>query len=377
MKALVIGNSQSVFVRDFVKNMANAKFPVYLPRTYEIDVLSWNEGRLIPNEKVKEITVKVPRWLQKIPKLRGIFKMAKFVWAMSRLGSYDICHIHFVGIEALLLAKLARKRSKRLIASLWGSDFHRTSKRFKRWQERVYDRADYITFPTNEMLESFNDYYQDRYVEKLRVCTFGLAPLEFLKRTELTPKDCRKYFSIPEDAITVCVGYNASLQHRHKEVIRSIAKNKPHLPRNLFLIFPMTYGRDERYVAEVKEEIRKLGISNLVLDNFMTPEESAMLRMATDVFINVQTTDALSGSMLEHIYAGSVVITGDWLPYKALEEMGIDVYKVSKPDDVGGVLWYMLSNFESWRGKNHASKENVYEFASWEHNIKSWVRLWR
>ena len=377
MKALVIGNSQSVFVRDFFENMANAKFPVYLPRTYEIDVLSWNEGRLIPNEKVKEIAVKIPRWLQKIPKLRGIFKMAKFVWTMSRLGSYDICHIHFVGIEALLLVKLARKKSKRLIVSVWGSDFLRTDKVFKKMQERVYDRADYITFSTNEMLESFNDYYRDRYVEKLRVCTFGLAPLDFLKNGTASQEDCKEHFGIPKDAISVCVGYNAGPWHRHKEIIKSIASSRllKESKTNLFLILPMTYGGHSKYIREVEREL--FGMKNVVITRFLSPSESAMLRKATDIFINVQTTDVLSGSMLEHIYAGSVVITGDWLPYKALEDMGIDVYKVSKPDDVGGALWYMLSNFESWRGRNHASKENVYEFASWENNIKSWVRLWR
>jgi len=368
MKALVIGNSQSVYVRDFVENMVNKM-------GCEIDVLSCNEGRLIPNEKVREIVVTVPQWLQRIPKLRGVFKLAKFVWTISRLGLYDICHIHFVSLKALLIAKLARKRSTRLIVSVWGSDFLRTSERFKSRQERVYDRADYITFATNEMLEKFNDYYQDKYVEKLRICTFGLAPLESLKKMKLTKEDCRRHFSIPEDAITVCVGYTAGAWHRHKEVIQSIARNKSGLPDNLFLIFPMTYGRDEKYVAEVKEEIRKLGIKNLVIDNFMTPKESAMLKMTTDVFVNVQLADALSGSMLEHLYAGSVVITGSWLPYRALDDMGIKVCKVDKVEDVGWVIRLVLADVSSW--KNESSKENIYKFVSWENNIESWVRLWK
>jgi len=373
MKVLVIGNSESVYVRDFVQNMQ-------LKTGYTFDVLSWNEGRLTPNENVREISVSLPRLLKNVRKVRGVWKLWKYINALKKLDRYDVCHFHYVGKEAVLVSKIAREKSNHMISSVWGSDFHRSSDKFRNKQMRVYDSSEIITFATEEARNAFVDYYP-MYSVKTRICTFGLSPLDFLRNGMGSQENCREVLGIPKDAITICVGYNAGRWQRHKEVIRSIVKVKNKLLRQthhkLCLILPMTYGRDEKYVREVEEELFGCGIQRVVLHKFMNPLTSAALKTVTDIFINVQPTDVLSGSMLEHLYAGSVVVTGSWLPYKVLEDMKIHLHRVDKVDEVGSKIYSILPYLGLWKALNEDKKESIYRLASWEHNIDSWEAIYR
>lgn len=368
MKTLIIGNSESVYVRDFVENMQRKTCGTF-------DVLSWNKGRLIPNENVREISISLPRWLKNVRKVRGVWKLGQYLRALKKLDKYDICHIHLVGKEAVLVAKIAREKCDRMISTVWGGEFYKTSDGFKRKQMRVYDRSDRITFATEEVRDAFVRYYP-MYENRTRICTFGLATLDFLKNVTASKEDCKEHFGIPKDAISVCVGYNAGPWHRHKEIIKSIASSRllKESKTNLFLILPMTYGGHSKYIGEVEREL--FGMKNVVITRFLSPSESAMLRKATDIFINVQTTDVLSGSMLEHLYAGSVVITGSWLPYKILDEMKILLFKVDKVDEVGSKIFSILPHINLLKSLNRGNAEKIYRLASWEHNIGSWKALY-
>ncbi len=49
--------------------------------------------------------------------------------------------------------------------------------------------------------------------------------------------------------------------------------------------------------------------------------------------IQLQATDSFSSSMRETLYAGNIVITGDWLPYGTLDEKGVFMLKVSSVEE--------------------------------------------
>ena len=369
MRTLIVGNSSSVYVRDFVKWMAKKMSVTF-------DILSWVPGRLESNGRVREfVPGPLPEWIGKIRKVRGLWKVLQYGNLLRKLGKYDMAHIHLVGLEATYFAGMIGRRCKTLIATVWGGDFHRTSRIMKKLQERVYRRAKLITFATIEMKEAFDRYYRQKYSEKLRICTFGLAPLDELKQLKMAKAECRKKFSIPSDATVVTIGYNAGCWHRHKEVLDSLSKVA--LPKNLFLVFPFTYAQNEQYIREIEAKILEWGFKNLILKDFMGPKETAILRKASDIMIQVQTTDVLSGSMLEHLYAGSVVITGDWLPYKVLDEMGIHVVKVGHASEVGEALAHTIKNLDELRRKNEVSRLKIYEFASWAHVIGLWISLYQ
>ena len=70
----------------------------------------------------------------------------------------------------------------------------------------------------------------------------------------------------------------------------------------------------------------------------MTDDDVARLRRVTDIYINIQKMDQLSGAMLESLYSGSVVITGDWLKYQVLCDEGVFLHKVDDIDAVAQLI---------------------------------------
>ncbi|WP_367362811.1 glycosyltransferase family 4 protein [Mesotoga sp.] len=367
MKALVIANSSSVYTRDFIEHMQKATGA-------EIDVFSWAKGRLIPNEKVREVMISpIPKLLRRIPKVRGAWRLLEYRRILKSFKNYDVCHVHYVNPISLMIPK---KLYKKLIVSVWGGDFNRASSEMRKKQKKLYRMADKITFANQETLDNFNAYYHFEFSSKLTICRFGLSPLEELTKSTSSKNECKEKLGIPFNSLVITCGYNGALIQQHREIIESISKISHRLPRNLFLIFPMTYGAKSEYIQEIKTKLSRLGIKHLVLEKFMSPEEIAILRKASDVMIQVQTTDVLSGSMLEHLYAGNVVITGDWLPYKILDDNHVYLEKVSSVEQVGERLILVLDRLRELSALNETKKEFIYSLANWETNIESWVRLW-
>lgn len=75
-----------------------------------------------------------------------------------------------------------------------------------------------------------------------------------------------------------------------------------------------------------------------IIEDFLSEEQVSALRLIGDVFIQLQTTDALSASTQEHIYAGARVIVGSWLPYSFLLENGVCFETVSDVSAIGPYL---------------------------------------
>ena len=98
----------------------------------------------------------------------------------------------------------------------------------------------------------------------------------------------------------------------------------------------------------------------------------AALRLLSDIFIQVQTTDALSGSTQEHLYAGSFTIVGDWLPYKILKESGVVFNSVRSISEIIDIIELFNSECTDFKEKNIYA---IGMLSSWQYTIKDWVML--
>ena len=88
----------------------------------------------------------------------------------------------------------------------------------------------------------------------------------------------------------------------------------------LTIVLQMTYGNGSReYVKEVKAKAQKLGCDLLIFEDYMDEKEIAVLVKATDYYINSQKSDAMSGAMLEYLYADTIVLNPSWLDYDELK----------------------------------------------------------
>src|SRR5690606_21923209 len=106
-------------------------------------------------------------------------------------------------------------------------------------------------------------------------------------------------------------------------IIDQLAQMHDTLPSGCVLIFPFTYGGNNHYISRVKEKLERSSLNYRIIEDYLSDEQISLLRLATDLFIQVQTTDAFSGSMREHLFAKNMVVTGSWLPYQTLVRKGI------------------------------------------------------
>lgn len=296
---------------------------------------------------------------------------------MNSLEEYDVIHIHYLEPFYHYVADTIRNKCKLLITTIWGSDFYRTSEEEKLLQKDVINKSDIITFDNEVVKEEFIKYYGEHLANKCSINRFGLTALEYINDIEnLNKVDIKRTLKIPEDSVVVQCGYNAKPAHNHLQMIDSIVSVKDKLPKNMFYIFPMTYGQVDSYVKEVRDKLEKSGLNYKIIENFMQFEDIAMLTKCTDIMIHLQTTDTLSATMQEHLYNGNIIITGSWLPYKPLKKAGVYFLEVSQIEKIGKKILEVVSDLDKYKQYCKKNKKAIWNFTSWEKTIENWTNLY-
>ena len=378
VKILILGDINSTFILNYIKEL-KAKM------NCEVDIFT---VPIRPQQKeyvkkfikyfnnVYEISKSNYGIINRIPKIRGLLRLRNLANQIKKLGNYDICHIQYLSEDYGYLYKQIRNQGKKLIISIWGSDLYRSTWREKKIQQRIIKYAHKITFNNKETLEEFDKYFKVKNV-KYQIVRVGLTPLKILKNIEnISKEECRASFNIPTNSLVVTCGYNASVTHQHISIIKSIENIKYKLPANVLFIFPFTYGFDSEYYFKVKELLDKSNLNYRILTDFLSDYEVAQLRKSSDIMINLQISDQLSGSMQESLYTGNIVIAGDWLPYKILEEKGIFMLKVSSVGEVGEKLLYSVNNLRKLKESCKGSSQIIWNISSWDKNIDNWIQMY-
>lgn len=318
-------------------------------------------------------------FILKIRFLRIIFHFINFRLALNRAlqeNCYDFIHVHYV--ENILLYNhkyFFNKLKTSLIVSVWGSDFYKAS-RFKRSILVKYlQKAVKVTIPNSQGIDDIYDYYRIPEVrDKIDFVPFFLKPLHELKMISLDDvKSFNDSLGIRDTDLVITIGYNLRQNQQHLEIIKEIEncglfdkmKDKIHF------ILPLSYPSDPPYLQKIRSFISDSNFKYTLLTNFIPNRDVAILRKATSVFIQLQITDMLSASMIEHIYADNLVITGSWLPYKVLDEIGVDYLKIDSISDLPNTLYKAISNDTHNLVNNNSnlietvySKDNV--FTNWK-----------
>jgi len=371
VKFCILGDAGSVFVQNFLLRIAR-----YFDEA-QFDLLSYRPSRVeFPDNVYQKTFMEQGAFVNRIPKVRGVWKLIHYQRYIAKANAYDLCHIHFVDKQSAVLSRVLNQKCGRIVCSVWGSDFYRSSGRIRRLQERLYKISGVITFTSERTMSEFDDYYSKKYSSKLRICRFGLAPLEVLRNVDLDKDECRKHFGFPHDSVIITIGYSNDPVQQHKDILRSIHKYRTKIHDNVFFVLPMTYGSTSKYRTSVRTELEQYGFRYKIFDKFLPDEEVAILRKASDIMIQTRITDQFSGSMMEHLYTENLVITGDWLPYRTLDEKGIFMLKVSSVEEVGEKLVYALNNLDSLKEKCKKNPEIIWELSNWEKNIQSWIDMY-
>jgi hypothetical protein len=313
----------------------------------------------------------------RVPKLQYRAVLALLKGRLRRLsGDFDAVNIHFALPIYRYLAPELKRRSKKLVTSIWGSDFLRANSSALHDLWYTLNASDIVTTNNPEILERMIAYYPC-ISDRTRIVPFGLGSLDVIVHVQRSERldESRRKLGIPSGKLVVTCGYNAIREQQHAMMIDALARLSVTAKSRFFLLIPMTYPDHHTYREEVKAAAEGAGIEYRILAEKMNAEDVARLRIVSDHVVNVQTTDSLSASIQEHLFAGSSMIVGKWLPYAVLERMGIHLHRVEDGAAIASVLESAARSSKVRRVKPEYA-DKIYDYSSWSSNARRWLELY-
>jgi hypothetical protein len=264
-----------------------------------------------------------------------------------------------------------------MVLTLFGSDVYRTHWPLSILQRRLLLSGDLFTASNPHTLASARARFRLRLEPCVDDLLFGLRSLDHLAVLDHGDRTGQlEGLGIPPGRTIVTCGYNGSVNQDHLAVLDALGRCPAEVRAQFHVVLPMMIGGADAYRRGVKERAISLGLDHTVLEHRLTDEQVAMLRSVTDVFIQVQRTDQLSASMLEHLYAGSVVITGGWLPYGQLTQRGIRFWTTPSIEQLTSELIACLDQLPERRAAVEANRDLVRRLASWSVTAPRWSALY-
>lgn len=368
-RILLVGDGNHVFVRYLVRWLKQESVDEII-----IDVLSTNNK--IDNDNMYD-SIYLPKNNTFYTNNRKInilwFNLALFFEFKKIYKQYDYINFHFITADLSWLFKLKLKCTT--IVSFWGSDFYKANIKSKKIIHEIINKANIATCTNpqmgNDIIKEFKNLNKD-----IKKATFGLEPLEYLKKNTLSPSESKNLLNIDKSKIVVSIGYNKSPNQQHIKILENIETSLTQKQKQkIIIVLPLTYNGNLKYEEQIKSFMKDYPIENKLMFKFMTNQEVAILLNATDIFIQLQKTDQFSGSMQEHMYANNIVITGSWLPYKILEENDVYFRTVDSLENIGKDLSYCIDNLEKEVLQFGSNKEKIYELSGWPNVIVQWLKL--
>ena len=277
---------------------------------------------------------------------------------LDRLPVYDAMQLLWIEKEWAYFYKLIRKKTKRLNLNVGGSDFYRAGIEGRDFNRDLIAYADNITAETEATVQEFGEYYGEKIEKKTYLLPFGIEVLEWIDRIENHSRSrLKEKLHIPSGKIVITCGHNAIREHQHMKIIDALEMLPEKLKKQLVFVFPMTYPQKaDEYINSVRSRLKESRLEYIILTDFMDFRERAEYALISDVMIHVQITDQLSSTMLEEMYAGSIIMAGKWLPYQSLHEMGIFFIDVEQICDITITIEDIITNIEKYKTKCKGNK---------------------
>lgn len=293
----------------------------------------------------------------------------------------NILNIHYVSPFLAPYVELFTVSSQKIILSFWGSDLFQATKSDVRKLQWLVDSSDCITMHSQEMKQKFVSLYGAKNADKVRLVLFGVPDSKFQlidKLEERFSRDnfCRNY-GIDNRKYIITVGHSGSEVDGHVDIIDSLYALGPSILQKCHFVFPMTYGGSKEYRQEVFNKIHSLPATTTILKTFLPTEEVVQFKLAEDILIHVLKSDALSAWMCESLYAGSHLVTGDWLPYSILRNQKLPITWVKTRDSNSikiGIQEALRELLNS--ANNKTSKKFMSENIATSSQVNKWAAIY-
>jgi hypothetical protein len=375
MRALLVGDASSIHVYNFIK---------YTLMEMDIDeIVIFNFRGKIEKGADEFQNYYTDHGIKVIPEKEEFGNnLDNIIYSYSiirELGRFDVCHINFLDYYAVAMGKLLRHQCGIVIANYWGSDWFRSSDALKKHQAELLRAADYVVTDSLQLKDELNRYFQGEFAKKTRYIRYKLPVIEILKKGQLDSRMqedfCSKY-KIPENKIVITCGYSGVRGHKHLLIIEALKNIPLELQNKIFVVFPMTYGKDDDYMENVNNNLRNVHFEYIILENYMSFKEIALLRKNTDIFVDMQPSDAYSSTTLEYTFCNTIIINGSWLDYSQLEEKGAYYEKAADYSELTSLLCDYISHKDEKQKsfcRNHLA---VDQFQSKYDDNFLWMQLY-
>jgi len=320
------------------------------------------------NEYPKGIISKIPKF-RLLQHIYGLRKVAR------KLPEYDIVHVHFYYFYYASFTPIIRKKAKLFLLTFFGSDYYRVNNFTHFINKRSLVAFDGVFAENETMLEDIAKRYS---LNKRHIATGILMFMmdnyvsfaDFLNNH--THCSAKKIWHF-EKGVIVC-GYSAGALMQHSKIIDGLKKVADKL-KSFKTVFPMTYGWNAKNTrVMVREKLHSSQFDSQILEDFLPVNLLHALRLAADIFIVIPSTDQLAASLLEHLAAGSVVITGSWLPYRSLMELGVYCIMLDSANSLATVLAEVLDHLDEHKRRSAINKEIILKMMQWESIRKNWYK---
>lgn len=374
MKVLVIGTGSSPFVKEPIQfALADGENNIYVTYNEQkdkayLDFYNENNINVINTHDRKNI-------LGRVPKLGVLYNIWIAVRREMKTGKFNLIHIHSMNnyIMLLFIIRVLSKYSDRVICTFYGSDLLRKTDKQLKKMEKFFSKIDVFSMATDNLIDRFKEIYGDKYNNKIRKVPFGLSNLYFLDNLDKN-KDYKRIFGINKNRIVISIGHNTCVEQQHISVLKEIASLSAEMKNKIAIILQLTYGNGtENYIKNVEEEANKIGCPIVVLRKYMSGDEIASMVSATDIYINSQQSDAISGAMLEYLYGGAAVINPKWIDYTELKKAGCDFIQYDSFDDIPIIIEQIIAGQISCDFQENYLA--VKKISHWDVNKNKWRAL--
>lgn len=294
----------------------------------------------------------------------------------SLLSRYDAVDFHAYYPRYNKLMRACVNKNVKFFITLWGSDLMRADNKRRQKLRYGFEHCSKIKLSDN-LYEILNSHYTGEYNQKCRIVYFGNSDfddIDMLKEDEYSTIRKSMFGDTKGRRIVTC-GYNAMPAQNHEAIIRQLITIDKSILDGCHFVFPLTYGGNEDYKNRVVRLLEDSNLNYTVLTKFMTSVEIATLRKATDIVVNIQDTDALAGSLQDHLYCGGVCIIGEWLRYIPYDNNDI-FYIKTKKENIAENLVDVLMHFDSYYDKCMLNREKIRRILSWESTIETQSKVY-
>lgn len=306
--------------------------------------------------------------------VKGFYFYFQFLFLFLK-GGVNIVNIHYPSGALRLFMPLLRLISPKIVITPWGSDVLRVTEESKiKDLQKVYSYANYVTVSQTGqigkcLIEKFNV-----NPEKLIALSWGGEFFDYIQENQdnITTEEAKERFGVNGRYVITC-GYNPYKEQNHEEIIDAIYKVRDQLPENLTLLFPFTYGRmkdRDQYIEHINNKCKDLGIDYVSVMDHLDMADLLKLRMATDIFVHVQDTDAGSRCVAEYVLCNKKLVHGAWVKYRYLEDYKPSCYfPVENMEQLGNRV---VNAYQSPIDELSQDVRNILVQRGWKYKMKQW-----